>query len=66
VSQASPTVVVSRNLSQQPLTVSPILGVGVGGAVVRRGYDVDEDEWILEPVSNGFDSSEAVSIAKRK
>ena len=70
ISQASSNVVGGRNISQQSNVaeppIGPILGAGVGAAVVRRGYDVDEDDWIVESVSNGgTTSNEAVSTMAR-
>lgn len=67
VSHVSP-IVGSRNISQQPRVTETPIGhiLGVGGAVVRRGYDVDEDEWIVESASKDANSSEPVSIATYK
>lgn len=63
----SPNVGDGRNVSQQSNfqapPVGPILGAGIGGAMVRRGYDVDEDEWILESVPSGGTGTEAVSTS---
>ena len=66
IPHVSPTVG-GQQMSQQPTVTGtgPIVGVSTAGTVIRRGYDVDEDEWILESVSNGHASTEAVSTATK-
>jgi hypothetical protein len=66
-SHVSPNAVGAKTISQQSnvteLPIGQCLGA-VGGTAVRRGYDVDEDEWIVEYISKSETSGEAVSTAR--
>jgi hypothetical protein len=64
ISEASPSNAIyhQSNVAEPPIKPSSAAG-GAVGAVVRRGYDVDEDEWIVESVSNNSSGNEAVSMA---